>query len=572
MPPTAATITISETLALLDGPFERLASGVADGKYALWLGSGISFGRVEGLKTVVQRVIEFLRRKIDPGASPCRFREALNQALDLASPSTEERTRFDFERAFEEWPDAKALTQRLIGRYSQLLDIAILGEEEDFLLWEGARVTDTYADPNLQPDVEHLCIALLMLEGVVPHVATANWDGLIERAAEQLSGSDQAVRICVSPAQLRDPARRSTLYKFHGCAILAANDPAEYRPRLVARQSQIVRWLEDLDNAALINQLVGLTTTHPTLMMGMSAQDVNIQGIFARAEQTMPWGWPDTQPALVFSTESLGADHRTLLKNVYRTAFNSANRDAILASAHIRAYAKPLLVALVLAVLCLKYQRLVELAPGNLADSDLTRLKAGVSELRNMIGDTVEPDALRFVHNLIRQNSRAFGIFLDGALRPDTDRTYVPAVPHPLHNMATDAALPLSGLRELGVLLGILGLGLTGGVWKLDLAEADVAAAGTIRLATARSEVRLLMVDNSFAALRLMNSGDLSDDDPGTVVVHCRELVAPMTRSPRSAPGRTGIITLREISIFDLLAQASSLDDLMQLFREEIAA
>jgi hypothetical protein len=53
--PSAATITVCQTLALLDGRFRAFAVGVAEDRYALWLGSGISFGRVDGLKQVVPR-------------------------------------------------------------------------------------------------------------------------------------------------------------------------------------------------------------------------------------------------------------------------------------------------------------------------------------------------------------------------------------------------------------------------------------------------------------------------------------------------------------------------------------
>jgi hypothetical protein len=72
--PHAASISVSETLVLLDGQFEAFAKGVAEDRYVLWLGSGISFGRVDGLKQVVPRVIEFLRVQIDVGDPACRRR------------------------------------------------------------------------------------------------------------------------------------------------------------------------------------------------------------------------------------------------------------------------------------------------------------------------------------------------------------------------------------------------------------------------------------------------------------------------------------------------------------------
>jgi hypothetical protein len=55
--PNAATISIADTLKLLDEDFKELAVGVAKGEYALWLGSGISRERVPGLRIVVRRLL-----------------------------------------------------------------------------------------------------------------------------------------------------------------------------------------------------------------------------------------------------------------------------------------------------------------------------------------------------------------------------------------------------------------------------------------------------------------------------------------------------------------------------------
>jgi len=79
---TSATITILETLSLLDGSFAKLAEGVAENRYALWLGSGISFGRVDGLAKVIARAIEHLRSRIVPGDPTCKFKEALGTILN----------------------------------------------------------------------------------------------------------------------------------------------------------------------------------------------------------------------------------------------------------------------------------------------------------------------------------------------------------------------------------------------------------------------------------------------------------------------------------------------------------
>jgi hypothetical protein len=70
--------------------------GVAANRYAFWLGSGISFGQVDGLKRV-PRVIEFLRIQIVAAGPACRFKKALASSAVLrtrALPANDKFTQF----------------------------------------------------------------------------------------------------------------------------------------------------------------------------------------------------------------------------------------------------------------------------------------------------------------------------------------------------------------------------------------------------------------------------------------------------------------------------------------------
>ena len=185
-------------------------------------------------------------------------------------------------------------------------------------------ITATFADPALEPDVEHICIAILILEGVASEIASANWDGLVEKAVEMLTAGAPALVVCVRPEDLREPALRARLFKFHGCAVKASGDEATFRPYLVGRQSQIHGWVAQPENAPMAHRLIDLIATKPTLMMGLSAQDANIQAIFAHAEARMAWPWPGDRPSYVFSENAIGVDQRGLLKNVYRAAYTAA--------------------------------------------------------------------------------------------------------------------------------------------------------------------------------------------------------------------------------------------------------
>src|SRR5258708_7802400 len=60
---TAATITVGETIAFLDGSVSSVARGISENRYALWLGSGISRGRVDGLDKLIRRVLTQIHQR-----------------------------------------------------------------------------------------------------------------------------------------------------------------------------------------------------------------------------------------------------------------------------------------------------------------------------------------------------------------------------------------------------------------------------------------------------------------------------------------------------------------------------
>ena len=173
--PTAGEITVAETLTLLETSSPALADGVARGLYALWLGSGISLERVVGVPAVIGRVIEYLRSRMDAANDACRYKIALDQVLSQLS--VPERQLVHLDQPIEGWPpdDRKAVTCRLAGFYSEVLETQLDGEAEaDFLLWQAVDVPGSFTGDD--PDAEHLCIVMLTLEGAFRDISSANWD------------------------------------------------------------------------------------------------------------------------------------------------------------------------------------------------------------------------------------------------------------------------------------------------------------------------------------------------------------------------------------------------------------
>ncbi|MCD1267020.1 hypothetical protein B5M44_24380 [Shinella sumterensis] len=567
--PNASNITIRQTLDILDGPFRNVATGVAEDRYAFWLGSGISFGKVDGLKKIIPRVIEFLRQRIDRTNANCAFATALNRALALAGLSDDEWGRVNTELEFAAWPDQAAIVGRLTNNYSRLLEITVAGQPEDYLLWEGVGVAATFANPTTEPDVEHLCMAMLVLEGAASDIATANWDGLVEKAINELTGGIPKLVVCVRSEDLRQPKLAAQVIKFHGCAILAVSDEPHYRPFLVARFSQINRWAAAPENRAVIGRLMDIAVSKPTLMMGLSAQDSNIQAFFATAEATMRWPWPGDRPSFVFSGDQVGADQEALLRNVYPQAYTAATRDQINQQSLVKSYANPLLIALLLSVICDKLSGMVDMAEGLLDQDGKNAVKLGIVTLRNHVAGLDSGDRIEFVKSFIDQTSRIMTMFRDGSAGT-APRRYNPITSTPLHQIAGDQNIPSSGLTEVAVVAGLLGLGIENGLWSLEGIDSSNPADGIVRISTTAASTKMVLAANGRAAIRLQQNGHIADDEDA-VLVYSAERPPNMTRSPRSSPGRTGHLGLREVSIYDLLQVTSSADDLIQHFREEAA-
>ena len=91
-----------------------------------------------------------------------------------------------------------------------------------------------------------------------------------------------------------------------------------------------------------------------------------------------------------------------------------------------------------------------------------------------------------------------------------------------------------------------------------------------VHLNTASGSTKLVLAAHGRSAIRLQQNGHI-DDNEDAILVYSAEKPPPMTRSPRSSPGRTGVLGLREVSIYDLLKTATSSEDLMRQFRLEAA-
>ena len=434
------------------------------------------------------------------------------------------------------------------------------------MVWHAIDVVATYGSA-LSPDAEHLCIAILALEGAVNDIHSANWDGLIETAVADLTHDREAyLNVVVIPEELQAPELALQLLKFHGCAVLAGEDPDKYRNAIVATRVQITKW--NRDKELICAKMVLHAATRPTLMIGFSAQDENVQQVFSQARAKVEWAWSGSPTPHVFADAELGDDRRNIVEVIYGE--DAPNLKQIEDEALIRAYAKPFLTALVIAVLARKLRAYLEhVCAPELAGTQLEELAEGLDVLARRLAAAADPNPANFVHQLLVAQRRALELFRKGH-EPNIDSPAYRGLGNlPACRVRTDADLDTSGVRELAAALALLGRGEAAGHWTVGIGAAPTGAQGALAVKAGSSRSAIFFTAHGRAAVELGTSGIVDYAAPDTVVVHGTEPAPAAPRSPATKFGRTGSPRARQVYVSDLLRAATDLASLEQRFRQE---
>jgi SIR2-like domain len=564
-------ITILETLALLDTPLREFAFGVAEDSYAIWLGAGISLGKLPGLTGVAETVLEHVRLQIDDVNPTCEFKVCLDNILGLVVLNAAQRATIDYKAAVATWPPIDEVKKQLVSRYGTMLDQAPASKPLDYLVWEGVQVVARYANPATTPGAEHLGLAALIMEGVASDISSANWDDLIEKAIGILDGPTSSIlQVRVLPGDVQNNVRRARLYKFHGCAALAGTDEPNYRSRIVAREAQIHGWADKPENQVIAGKLVDLAISKATLMLGLSAQDTNIQEVFVKAKTQLPASFPTHPPAVIVSENQVGTHQRSLLQNFYRNDYEG-QIAVINAASLVQSYAHSLLPALWLHVLCAKLSAMVEKAAPGLISADRDRLRLGLVTLRDLAASAADPaDHETFMLKAVRIVGRSLSLFTRGRVAAAGDNIYTPLTDKGLTQTLVDPHLDTDGLLELSLALGLIGCGVQEGHWTGRGNDTALPKTGAIALSGVGGRSEVFFAASAHASAQLFAGGHVADDDDA-IVIHSFEVPARAARHPTSAPGRTGRLALREFSVSSIAEGATSIDLLLRQFKAEMA-
>ena len=565
--PPASEISIEQTLALLDGPFSGMADGVARGLYTFWVGAGISMSRVEGLKEILLRVLDFMLERMDETSEDCPYRVALDEVLaKVGMLKPEEISALSVDSSAESWPDIEKLLVSLSAGYSKVLDVRVGTNPPDYLLWDGVNVTATY-DDHLEPDVTHLCLGILVVEGAVSNVVSANWDFMIESAIQRLTdGTTGALQICIRSHDFSAESAQSRLLKFHGCAESASKDETTYRRLLIGRQSQITQWPTsvDPDVIAMRGQLAALTASQRTLMIGMSAQDSNIQHVFSESANSNAWTWPDElgHPAHVFAEDSVGVNQQNILRTVYGETYDS-NPAAMEHDSTLSAFGEPLLLSLALFVVCSKFCAFVQTIDSPLTEEHRVDLAKGLLHLRDLVAKGLESNRFDGLVSAIKAHGRLSAIFTSGIEPESADLQFRPLSAVPVHRVKSEPTLATSGVRELAAGLALLGRGDKAGAWSIT-----TTGEGSLQISSNVAPSTVYFFATGGAAIHMQELGRFDPDDADAVAIYSGGRPQTATRAPSSPPGRVGRSEARAVHMGDLLRASGNTVELEQQFRE----
>lgn len=577
--PTANQISVREVLAKFNAEFAAMAHAVENGEFALWVGSGIS-RQAPNLGNLIEQAFDYIRERAVHPATAAAYLPALEEALGLAEidPAT---VQAQYPQPLAAWPEHDAVISRLWTKYSRVLDIRVPGTDADFILWEAIDIRRAFDDPA-PPAAEHLCIAVLILEGAVQAIASANWDGFIETAVERLSnGVPGVIQVVVDPNQLRGPPGRARLLKFHGCIVHAKREPTVFRRFLTGSYTQIMGWPEAPEFAAMCNAVVGLATAQKTLVLGLSIQDNNLQTLFARARAVHAWPWPSAPaaPGHIFCEDRIQQGQRDVLRLSYGDAYNG-DPAAVHEATLLRAWGEKVLIALVLKLLADKLSRLMELGLVALGKGPIAgALDPLLKALRDDLADLAVPapgaqDRTAFVNEAIALWSRMLSLFRSGALPASRD-AYEALCSSTPDLVAADQNAQNMGFGRLGIALSLLQNGRQTGLWELRRPVSNHLTSGAMTARALRpdgTDRPLFVVKSATEAITLKSDGAFAND--GAIIVHADNAWHQMAggsvsaRRVRTAPGRTGHIGETHVSLGDILARCA---DAATLQREFVA-
>ncbi|WP_164990396.1 SIR2 family protein [Agromyces albus] len=541
----------------------ELIEDVADGKRFVWLGSGISLEQVPDVVELIARVLRFLRDQAASGEADAEHhRTALLEILDEHLPT--ERARYENDRG--NWEPAGL--DHLRDKYSRVLGVGVEGKPTDYLLIDGAGLPELYGDPDLGPGPTHRLLAMLISEGVVTHLASGNWDTLVEKALLEISATDSLLDVYVDVDDPRTARGHAEIAKFHGCAGLARTDPDRYRDKIIATTAQISKLHGDNSYAHMTDHLRDLTTRMRSLVLGLSVQDSDLLAIFRSAASRSPWKWESNHPAYLFAEPFVSPSQRDVLEVAYGEDFGR-ERTSIVRRSAIGAYAGPVVAAILIEVLAAKLGVAIQRHQG-LPGGFESQLKLGIRRFVLRVVAAFGGDEGSLADFLLTGYSDFLRTYLGSTAVGEA--SYLPFARGTTNTLATDISVIGMGIDRLAIAIGLLGFGEDRGRWRAALVDEQKGSRIMVSRTRNATGPTLVVVRGAREAVATMTSDDWVSGHGNMVLLQMELGGVSSTRSPGGRIGRgRGARSRRQLMWDDISDSVHSLEELMVRFETGVA-
>jgi hypothetical protein len=549
-----------------------LLADIALGERVLWIGSGVSRDQVLPLADLIEKLIQYLQGQIVEAKDSDAHFSALQKIVEDHFP---EKSAFHADPTT--WRPTRESLAAAANSYSEILATEVEGHDDDYLLWTGIDVRETYGAPEIAPGPEHELVAILIREGVVDALVTTNWDGLIEKAtkAATSSGNEDILAVHMTNESFKTERGSAQLNKIHGCAVLARQDPETYKKYLIAQIADIAIWRSEEKYSFIISRIENLLQTRRSIFLGLSVQDYNLLALIATATKIQPWAWDQHSPAYTFAEKELGARQKEFLRIAYRTEPREL-RPEIRKASSLDMYSGPALASFVIETVRRKLDVGLDRAADYNSSGDVMQaFSSGLSELEaallRRVGDKLDV--------LVRILKQGLTPLLQRYYDPTVncvEGTYLPVFPATAKACSTAEEFKNLSLPELAVTLSLIGLGRANGYWESLLVADNSSLAGALvlRSKSTRRRVILVITRDEVATSAFKATDTWQQGNASIVLIQTtgRRITHRMRGLSRGIGSGRSVGSIRRQSwLSDLQPAFGAPHDMMAAFRAEVA-
>jgi hypothetical protein len=567
-------VGVADALDLLRTSGSALTRGLFAGDFTFWLGSGISLSRVPGLRVLIFKLLKWLwQQETDPRGP---YRTKLGEIVEMAPNIVDAGTAPDL------WDPVAAddFLGKLVNSYTEIFggDIMVAGVAHP--IKELFDIPSIYDDAAIVPDAEHHLVVALSREGVVSEIITTNWDPLLERAEEAARGSHAPcfyVVVCADDFARGRNGSLTRLLKIHGCARSCVANPGKFKPYFIVTRLDLGAWKVDARFQGFRDTSTALLTGTQSLFVGLSVQDFNLLLTVLEANQNR-CGFDPHHPRLIFAP-NLQSNEKTAVKAVYGEDVYARDAVAITSASVLPLYGKPLFGGLYLLVLREKLATMAGQAVAPFAALHVGLVHDALAALEQVL--VAKYDAVTDLSDRWRLLCNELRALVSRSLRLYRRQT-VPVSPEEYESLC-DCSIsrlqqdPNAHLSSIPWMLLVLSLCLKGqalGHWQVMVPASLDGSAGHLRVTFPSGRVvTLFLCEHATGHAALLAQGFVAavPAQPVVVVYPTERALPPVRTSPHTVYPGAAPSASKELAFKELVESASSLPDLIDALRQELA-